>query len=293
MNGLTILLGTASAEVKVRLSGILQGEAYDVRSVGLAPDLFARLGERTLDLVLLSDDLAETNVLDLTTRIHDLHPELPIVVVATQPSLRDAVEAIKHGAYYYLEASIADADLLEVVAGALELELELIEEAEHQRARRLVSFEDLESIEAIDSIMEGHDFASSRLIGILQDIQKEMRYLTHDALRHVAGRLGIPLPRVYSVATFYKSFSLKPRGRHTVSVCLGTACHVNGGVGILEKLERELGIKAGETTFDERFSLESVRCVGCCGLAPVFVVDEDFHGKVTQDKIASILEKYE
>jgi NADH-quinone oxidoreductase subunit E len=293
MNGLTILLGTASAEVKVRLSGVLQGEAYDVGSVGLAPDLFARLEERTPDLVLLSDDLAETNVLDLTTRIHDLHPELPIVVVATQPSLRDAVEAIKHGAYYYLEASIADADLLEVVAGALELELELIEEAEHQRARRLVSFEDLESIDAIDAIMEGHDFASSRLIGILQDIQREMRYLTHDALRHVAGRLGIPLPRVYSVATFYKSFSLKPRGRHTVSVCLGTACHVNGGVGILEKLERELGIKAGETTFDERFSLESVRCVGCCGLAPVFVTDEDFHGKVTQDKISSILEKYE
>jgi len=293
VNGLTILLGTASAEVETKLSGILRGEGYDVDSVALAPDLFARLGERTPDLILLSDDLVETDVLDLTTRIHDLYPKLPIVVVATEPSVHDAVEAIKHGAYYYLEASIASADLLSIIAGALELELELIEEAEHQRARRLVSFEDLESIEAIDSIMERHGYASSKLVGVLQDIQKEMRYLTHDALRHVAGRLRIPLPRVYSVATFYKSFSLKPRGRHMVSACLGTACHVNGGVGILEKLERELGIKAGETTFDERFSLESVRCVGCCGLAPVFVVDEDFHGKVTQDRIPSILEKYE
>ena len=247
----------------------------------------------SLDLVLLSDDLAETSVLDLTSDIHELHPKLPIVVTATRPSVRDTVEAIKHGAYYYLESSIANADLLDVVAGALELELERLEEVEHQKAHRIESFDDLESIEVIDSIMERHGYARSKLVGILQDIQNEMRYLTHDSLRHVAGRLSVPLPRVYSVATFYKSFSLKPRGRHTVSVCLGTACHVKGGPGILEKLERELGIKAGETTFDERFSLESVRCVGCCGLAPVFVTDEDFHGKVTQDKIASILEEYD
>jgi len=293
MNGLTILLGTTSAELQERLNGVLTGAGYDVDRVRLVSDLLARLEERTADLLLFCDDLPETSALELTTRLHDLYSDLPIIVVAAKPSVRDAVEAVKHGAYYYLEASIGDADLLDVVGGALEMELELLEEAEHQRARRLVSFEDLESIDAIDAIMERHEYASSRLVGILQDIQKELRYLTHDALRHVAGRLGIPLPRVYSVATFYKSFALKPRGRHTISVCLGTACHVKGGGGVLEKLERELGIKAGETTFDERFSLESVRCVGCCGLAPVFVTDEDFHGKVTQDKIPPILEKYE
>jgi NADH-quinone oxidoreductase subunit E len=293
MNGLTILLGTRSTELLKRLHGILKGEGYDVEPIDLAADLFNELEQGAPDLVLLSDDLAETSVLELTSQVHELHPKLPVVVVATAPSVRDAVEAIKHGAYYYLEASIPDADLLDVVAGALELKLERLEEVEQRQARRIESFEDLESISVIDAVMERHGYAASRLVGILQDIQHEMRYLTHDALRHVAGRLGIPLPRVYSVATFYKSFSLKPRGRHTVSVCLGTACHVKGGVGVLEKIERELGIKAGETTFDERFSLESVRCVGCCGLAPVFVTDEDFHGKVTQDKIASILEEYE
>jgi NADH-quinone oxidoreductase subunit E len=293
MNGLTILLGTTSAGLQERLTEVLQGEGFDVKPTDRSSSLLAGLEASPPDLVLLSDDLAETSVLDLTSNVHEHHPKLPIIVVATKPSVRDAVEAIKHGAYYYLESSIANADLLDVVAGALELELERLEEVEHRMARRIVSFEDLESIDVIDSIMERHGYARSKLMGILQDIQKEMRYLTHDALRHVAGRLGVPLPRVYSVATFYKSFSLKPRGRHTVSVCLGTACHVKGGVGVLEKLERELGIKAGETTFDERFSLESVRCVGCCGLAPVFVTDEDFHGKVTQDKIASILEEYE
>jgi NADH-quinone oxidoreductase subunit E len=293
MNGLTILLGTTSGELASRLKGVLGREGYEVARSDRVSDLLSRLEEASPDLVLLSDDLTDESVLGLTEQVHEFRPELPVVVVALSPSVRDAVEAIKHGAYYYLEASISDADLLDVLSGALELELELVEEAEHRRARRLVSFEDLESIDVIDSIMERHGYASSKLVGILQDIQKELRYLTHDALRHVAGRLGIPLPRVYSVATFYRSFSLKPRGRHTISVCLGTACHVKGGVGILEKLERELGIKAGETTFDERFSLESVRCVGCCGLAPVFVTDDDFHGKVTQDKIPSILEKYE
>jgi NADH-quinone oxidoreductase subunit E len=293
MTGLTILLGTTSAELREKLAGILQGEGYGVDPVDRASAVPAALEERSPDLVLLSDDLAETSVLSLTTDVHEAQPKIPIIVVAVRPSVQDAVEAIKHGAYYYLEASITGADLLDIVAGALEHKLSRLEEVEHQKARRIVSFEDLESIDVIDSIMERHGYARSKLVGILQDVQKEMRYLTHDALRHVAGRLGIPLPRVYSVATFYKSFSLKPRGRHTISVCLGTACHVKGGVGILEKLERELGIKAGETTFDERFSLESVRCVGCCGLAPVFVTDEDFHGKVTQDKIASILEEYE
>lgn len=140
--------------------------------------------------------------------------------------------------------------------------------------------------------MEEHKYDDSMLIAILQDVQKEIRFLPKEALRFVAHRLNVPLTRVYSLATFYKAFSLKPRGRHQINVCLGTACHVKGGVNILEKLERELGILAGGTTYDERFSLESVRCVGCCGLAPVIVIDEDFHGKITQDRIPRILCEY-
>jgi NADH-quinone oxidoreductase subunit E len=146
--------------------------------------------------------------------------------------------------------------------------------------------------EEIGNILARHNYSESALISILQDIQKEKNYLAEDDLRNAAIRLNIPLTRVYALATFYKAFSLKPRGRHLVNVCLGTACHVKGGVGILRRLERDLKIKGGETTDDDRFSMETVRCVGCCGLAPVIVVDGNFHGKLTQGQIPGILKLY-
>ena len=149
------------------------------------------------------------------------------------------------------------------------------------------------SYEFIENILAKYHYDDAGLIGILQDIQRSKNYLPQDDLRYIALRMNVPLPRIYSIATFYKAFSLKPRGKHTVKVCLGTACHVKGGVNILERLERDLGIKEGETTYDMQFSLESVRCVGCCGLAPVIVIGDEFYGNLTQDKIPRILKKYE
>lgn len=128
---------------------------------------------------------------------------------------------------------------------------------------------------------------------MLQDIQKKKGYLPEADLRCMAAELRVPLSRLFGLATFYKAFSLVPRGRHSVHVCLGTACHVRGGMRLLDKLERDLGIHAGETTEDRRFTLDAVRCVGCCGLAPVVVIDENFHGKLTQSKLNRVLKKYE
>lgn len=128
---------------------------------------------------------------------------------------------------------------------------------------------------------------------MLQDIQKEKGYLPREALNIVAEEVDVPLSRLYSLATFYKAFSLVPRGRHIVHVCTGTACHVRGAVKLLDKLEQTLEVKNGETTPDGRFTLEEVRCVGCCGLAPVIVIDEEFHGKLTQKDIGKVLDKYE
>jgi len=130
------------------------------------------------------------------------------------------------------------------------------------------------------------------IIAILQDIQEEFSYLPPPALRLVSKGLAVPLSRVLSLATFYKAFSLKPKGRHPIHVCLGTACHVRGAQLVFEKLERDLGLKSGETSADGEFSLDAVRCVGCCGLAPVVMVGEDVHGKVTSTKIAGLLKKY-
>jgi NADH-quinone oxidoreductase subunit E len=126
-------------------------------------------------------------------------------------------------------------------------------------------------------------------LAILQDIQRDYNYLPREALELVAQRLSIPLGEVYGMATFFKAFSLQPKGKHVCKVCLGTACHVRGGPRILEALERELHIRTGQTTPDGEFSLESVRCLGACALAPILVVDEEPHASMTPDKATRLI----
>jgi len=147
--------------------------------------------------------------------------------------------------------------------------------------------------EKITEILRKYDEEDqSAIISILQDIQEKYGYLPKDALIQVSKELDIPLSRVLSLATFFNAFSLVPKGKHSIHVCLGTACHVRGAQLVLEKFERELNIKSGETTEDLHFSLDEVRCVGCCGLAPVVMVDEEVHGKITQTKVPGIIRKY-
>ncbi len=145
--------------------------------------------------------------------------------------------------------------------------------------------------ESIAAIAEKHDGKCGSLISILEDIQAKYGYLPEDALRSVSEMTGSPLTEVYGVATFYKLFSLKPRGRHLISVCLGTACHVRGGQAIAQQFTKELGIKPGETTDDREFSLETVACVGACALGPIVVVDGNYFSKVSEEKVSEILEQ--
>jgi len=151
----------------------------------------------------------------------------------------------------------------------------------------------LQILEKVDEIIDKYGREKKALISILQDIQEEYNYLPRDALFRIRDKVGVPLTQIYGVATFYNAFSLKPRGRHLISVCTGTACHVKGAGKILEKLERDLKIKSGGVTEDLRFSLESVRCLGCCSLAPVVKVDDDTYGRVRQDELIRILSRYE
>lgn len=131
---------------------------------------------------------------------------------------------------------------------------------------------------------------SGDLLSMLQAVQKEYGYLPEERLRDIANTLEMPLIDVYGVATFYGSFSLTPRGRHQVKVCLGTACHVRGSSRIGKEIEKRLDIKPGETSEDGEFSLETVMCLGCCAIGPVVVVDGSYHGHVTAAKLDSILE---
>ncbi len=144
----------------------------------------------------------------------------------------------------------------------------------------------------VGSILDSYRHDTGLLVSILQDIQVEYNYLPGEALMQVSQGLEVPLSRVYSVATFFKAFSLTPRGRHLINVCLGTACHVRGAVRILEGIERELGIKPGETTENLRFSLETVNCVGACALGPIVIIDGEYSGQMKTDKVKPLLEDY-
>ena len=147
-------------------------------------------------------------------------------------------------------------------------------------------------LEKVDRIIQQHHMQKNALIAMLQDVQNDYSYLPQDVLNHISRTVGVPLSRTYSLATFYRAFSLKPKGRHPVAVCLGTACHVRAAIKILEKFERQLGIKCGQTTPDLNFGLEAVRCLGCCGLAPVVTVGSELYGKVSLNKVDQIIKQH-
>lgn len=147
-------------------------------------------------------------------------------------------------------------------------------------------------ISNVDIILNQRGKDQRGLIPSLLEIQTEYNYLPADALQRVAERMAIPIIQVYQVASFYKAFSLKPRGKHIITVCLGTACHVRGGEMIIDQIGRLLEIKAGDTTKDMQFTLEAVNCLGCCALGPVMVMDGKYYGSMGVSKVEKILEKF-
>ncbi|GAH89122.1 unnamed protein product, partial [marine sediment metagenome] len=144
----------------------------------------------------------------------------------------------------------------------------------------------------IDKILEKYEREAGGLIPILQEVQGTCGYLPEGILTYVSERSKVPLSKIYGIVTFYAQFSLVPRGRNTIKICLGTACHVKGAKRVLAKLEEALGIKVGGTSSDSKFTLEIVRCLGTCFLAPVMMINRDYFGKLTPDKVGKILKQY-
>lgn len=144
-----------------------------------------------------------------------------------------------------------------------------------------------------NGIIDKYQGEQGVLIQILLDVQSEYNWLPEPVLRRTSEKLKIPFSQIYRVASFYKAMSLTPRGRHLVSVCLGTACHVRGGPRVLDKAEQVLGIKAGQTTQDMNFTLQRVNCLGCCALGPVMVVDGQYHGKIVPPRVEGVLKSYD
>lgn len=145
------------------------------------------------------------------------------------------------------------------------------------------------SIEEIDKIINLEAFGEGSLIAALEAIQTRYSYLPSEAIILASDRFGIPLSQIYSVATFYNAFSLKPKGKHCLQVCMGTACHVRGSPHVLDRLETKLGITAGETSRDHLFTLETVNCLGACALGPIVVTDGEYSGQMSSQKIDRLL----
>jgi NADH:ubiquinone oxidoreductase subunit E len=148
-------------------------------------------------------------------------------------------------------------------------------------------------MEAIDKILEKFPEIKGNLISILHEVQSLENYLPEGSLRYLSQKTGVPLTQLYGIATFYHFFSLTPKGRHQIFVCLGTACHVKGSPRILGEVKKRLGAEEGDTTGDMRFTLNTVRCVGACSFAPVLLVDQDTHGNVAPKQVTDILNRYE
>ena len=144
----------------------------------------------------------------------------------------------------------------------------------------------------LDSILKGRSSQPQQLIEVLQDVQENDNYLSKDTLEKVAEEFSVPFSDIFSLATYYKAFSLKPKGKYIIFVCMGTACHVRGSDNILQKLEIDLGIKAGDTTPDGLFTIETVNCLGACALGPLIVVNNDYHGEMTLTGVETVLEEY-
>jgi NADH:ubiquinone oxidoreductase subunit E len=150
----------------------------------------------------------------------------------------------------------------------------------------------MEDMGRVDVIIEKYANEPGSLTAVLQDIQAEYNYLPQESLKRISEKMVLPLSQVLHVATFYKAFSLEPRGKHLITVCLGTACHVRGGPRIVNQIERSLNIRAGGTTADGLFTLETVNCVGACALGPMMIVDGQYHGQMAASRVDRVLKKY-
>jgi NADH:ubiquinone oxidoreductase subunit E len=144
----------------------------------------------------------------------------------------------------------------------------------------------------VGDLIQVHGDEKAELIPILQDINREMGYISDEAIKELSERMNIPSSHIYSVATFYRMLSTEPRGRHVIQFCESAPCHVAGGRLVWQKIQIELGLKKGETSKDEKWTLLTTSCLGLCGIGPVMVIDNDIYGNVTPDQVPEILENY-
>ncbi len=239
-----------------------------------------------------------------------IHPEIGIATVYRNINILEKIGAIRCSGIIKnkLKYILNEVDINEVkkdsnISDSLE-ELKELNKIKDQISKKLIKIDQLKkkkeiklekivtSVSDINEIMKKHDFQKSNLIQMFIDVQTDYNWLPKYALHHISKKLDIPLTNIYSIASFYKFFNLEPRGKHSITVCTGTACHVRGATNLLQRIVNVLGVKPGDTTEDLKFTLDTVNCLGVCALGPVMMVDNQYHSNPSIGKLKKIFSKF-
>ena len=267
---------------------ILTPEGYTVESASNGNEAIVKLGKDSFDLVITDLKMPVIDGLELIRWIRNSKPDTGIVVITGFPSQESIREALSLRILDYLPKPFSPALLVEITQRALDYK----KAGEVTQAPQTEEYSE-EMVKELDSIIKKYRKKPGSLIPVLQEAQELVGYLPPSVQRHIAKGLKLPVSEVHGVVSFYSFFTMKPKGKHNIRVCLGTACYVKGAEEIVKKLSEGLAISVGGITEDKKFSLETVRCLGACGLAPVIVVDKDYHGSLSAVKVHEVLKNYE
>lgn len=290
-----ILVVDDDSDVLRSCENILKHEGYSIDSAGSGPEAIDILQNNEYDIVFSDIELPEDGGINVIRWINNSKPGTGVIAMADNPSQDSIRETLKLGIVDYLPKPFTEQVLIDAAFKAIRFMREKrASEISPEESSLAAKEKDIAAkSEELDRIISSHRDIPGCLIPVLQQAQELIGYLPASVQRKIARGINIPVAEVHGVVSFYSFFSMKPKGKHVIKVCLGTACYVKRAEEILEKLKETLGIDVTEITKDNRFSLESVRCLGACGLAPVVVIDHDTHASVNPVKTADILAAYE
>jgi NADH:ubiquinone oxidoreductase subunit E len=266
---------------------ILTSEGFGVDTATTAKKALSLLERNFYDLIITDIKMPEMDGIEFMREVRKKNPDINIIVITGYPSQESIKAALSLRIIDYLPKPFSPNHLLELVKNTIEIKQKGVTPAPEVEDYT----EDVAA--SLDAIIRRYRNKPGSLIPVLQEAQEVVGYLPPVVQRHIAKGLRIPVSEVHGVVSFYSFFTMKPKGKHNIRVCLGTACYVKGAEEIVKKLSDGLKINVGGITSDRKFSLETVRCLGACGLAPVVVIDKDTHGAVNPVKALDLLKEYE
>lgn len=266
---------------------ILTSEGFNVDTATTAKKALSLLEKNFYDLIITDIKMPEMDGIEFMKEVRKKNPDINIIVITGYPSQESIKAALSLRIIDYLPKPFSPNHLLELVKNTIEIKQKGVTPAPEVEDYT----EDVAA--SLDAIIRRYKNKPGSLIPVLQEAQEIVGYLPPVVQRHIARGLRIPVSEVHGVVSFYSFFTMKPKGKHNIRVCLGTACYVKGAEEIVKKLSDGLKINVGGITADRKFSLETVRCLGACGLAPVVVIDKDTHGAINPVKALDLLKEYE